>query len=108
MEEKLNTEHRLTAVEDRSKSNTKRIDKLELESKALTDMAASMKVMAERQEHMGERQDSMAETVEKLDGKVDALEAKPGKRWESIVSEALKLLVAALIGFLLSQIGLPG
>lgn len=106
MEEKIEIEHRLTAVEDRSKSNTKRLDKLELESKALTDMATSMKVMAERQEHIVEKQDEMADTVEKLDGKVEALEAKPGKRWETIVTEALKLIIAAFVGYLLAQIGL--
>ena len=106
MEEKIEIEHRLTAVEDRSKSNTIRLNKLELESKALTDMATSMKVMAERQEHIVEKQDSMAETVEKLDGKVEALESKPGKRWETIVTEALKVLIAIFVGYLLAQIGL--
>lgn len=106
MEAKIETEHRLTAVEDRSKSNTKRLDKLEQESKALIDMATSMKVMAEQQKHIVEKQDEMATTVEKLDGKVEALESKPAKRWETILTEGIKLLVAAVVGFALAQIGL--
>jgi hypothetical protein len=32
--------------------------------------------------------------------------AKPGKRWEAIVEKALPLAVAAVVGYVLTQIGL--
>ena len=95
----LEHEQRLTAVEERSKSYTKRIDKLEESTEAITRLATSMEVMANKQEQV-------ADTVDKLDGKVTALEAKPAKRWDGIVDKIIWAVVAAVIGFLLAQIGL--
>ena len=95
----LEHEQRLTAVEERSKSNTKRIDKLEESTEAITRLATSMEVMANKQEQV-------ADTVNKLDGKVTALEAKPAKRWDGIVDKIIWAVVAAVIGVLLAQIGL--
>lgn len=95
----LEHEQRLTAVEERAKSNTKRIDRLEASHEAINRLATSMEVMAERQEQV-------ADTVDKLDGKVTALEAKPGKRWDSLWDKIIWALVAAVIGFLLARIGL--
>ena len=47
--------------------------------------------------------------VDKLDilsSKMDTLEKKPGKRWETLVSEIIKLLVAVVGGYLLARVGL--
>ena len=47
--------------------------------------------------------------LDKLDTlaiKVEALEANPGKRWESIVEKAVWAVAAAVIAFLLARIGL--
>ena len=95
----LEHEKRLTAIEERSKSNTKRLDKLEESTEAISRLATSMEVMAERQERV-------ADTVDKLDGKVTALEEKPAKRWDGIVDKVIWAVVAAAIGFMLAQIGL--
>ena len=102
----LEHEKRLTAVEERSKSNTKRLDKLEESTEAINRLATSMEVMAERQERVAERQESVAESVEKLDGKVTALEQKPAKRWDNIVDKIIWAVVAAVIAFLLGRFGL--
>ena len=95
----LQHEQRLTEVEARSKSNTKRIDKLEKSTEAINKLATSMEVMVVKQEEV-------AETVGKLDKKVGDLEAKPGKRWDALVDKVIWAVAAALIGFLLAQIGL--
>ena len=95
----LEHEKRLTAIEERSKSNTKRLDKLEESTEAISRLATSMEVMAERQERG-------AETVDKLDEKVTVLESKPARRWDGLVDKALWAIVAAAIGFVLGQIGL--
>lgn len=47
--------------------------------------------------------------LDKLDAlaiKVEALEAKPGRRWESIVEKTVWAVAAAVIAFLLARIGL--
>ena len=93
----LEHEKRLTEVEARSKSNAKRIDKLEEQTEAINRLATSMAVMAEKQ-------DETTHIVTELDDKVTALEAKPAKRWESIVEKVIWAVVAALVGFLLAKI----
>lgn len=95
----LEHEKRLTEVEARSRSNTKRIDKLETQTEAINRLATSMAVMAEKQ-------DETTTIVTALDGKVTALEEKPAKRWESLVEKLIWAVAAAVVGFLLAKIGL--
>lgn len=95
----LEHERRLTEVEERAKSNSHRLDKLEESTEAINRLATSMEVMAERQEQV-------ADTVGKLDSKVTALEEKPGKRWDGLVDKIVWAVAAALIGFVLAQVGL--
>lgn len=95
----VNLEHRLTAVEDRAKSNQRRIEKLETSTEALNRLASSMEVMAEKQERV-------ADAVDELDGKVTALEAKPAKRWDDLVSKLILVAATALVTWMLSRMGL--
>ena len=95
----LEHERRLTEVEERSKSNSHRLDKLEESTEAINRLATSMEVMAERQEQV-------VETVGKLDSKVTLLEEKPAKRWDALVDKIVWTIAAALIGFVLAQVGL--
>ncbi len=61
----------------------------------------------ERQEAVQEVQYStILEKLDDLSGKVDNLEAKPGKRWESIVDKVIWAVCAAVIAFLLGRVGL--
>ena len=95
----LEHERRLAAVEQRAKSNSHRLDKLEESTGILNRLATSMEVMAQRQEQV-------ADTVEKLDSKVTALENKPAKRWDSLVDKTIWAVTAALLGYVLGQLGL--
>lgn len=95
----LEHERRLAAVEQRAKSNTHRLDKLEESTQILNRLATSMEVMAQRQEQV-------ADTVDKLDCKVTALENKPAKRWEALADKAVWSVCAAVIGFILAKLGL--
>ena len=95
----LEHEQRLTAVEERAKSNSHRLDKVEASTEAITRLATSMEVMANKQEQV-------ADTVDRLDGKATALEGKPGKRWDNLVEQLIWAVVAAVTGFFLAQIGL--
>lgn len=95
----LEHERRLTQVEQRSKSNTHRLEKLEESTEAISRLATSMEVMASKQEQV-------ADTVEKLDGKVTALEEKPVKRVDGLVDRMIWAICAAVITFILARIGL--
>lgn len=95
----LSIEHRLTEVEERAKSNQHRIEKLETSTEALNRLASSMEVMAEKQERV-------ADAVDELGSKVTALEAKPAKRWEELVSKLFLVAATAVCTWLLSRLGL--
>lgn len=90
---------RLSSLEQRCKSNTHRLDKLEQTTAAVQELAVSMQLLAEKQSQT-------ADTVKRLDEKVSTLEAQPGKRWNSLVEKVVLTIVAALVGFALAQVGI--
>lgn len=90
---------KLTEVDQRAKSNTRRIDKLEQSTDALNELTIAVKEMVLKQNYV-------ADTVDKLDKKVEALEQKPAKRWDGLVDKIILTIVAALVGFGLARLGL--
>lgn len=92
-------ERRLTEVEARSKSNTKRLDEMERRQDNLDELVGTVKVLADREKRM---EDDVAEI--KCD--VKTLTSKPGKRWDAIVEKALLIVVGAIVAYCLSRIGL--
>lgn len=92
-------EHRLTEVEERSKSNTHRIDKLSARQDALDELVSTVKVLATREENV-------EKDVKEIKLDVKGLTDKPGKRWDSLVEKIILTIAAALVGFILAKIGL--
>ena len=68
---------RLSAVEQRSKSNSHRLDTLERHTEAVNTLATSVAVMAEKVEVTGEKVDGLCTDVQEL-------KSEPGKRWKSV------------------------
>ena len=95
----LEHEKRLADVENKAKSNTRRIEKMEQEHEAINNLAIAVKVMATKQE-------GMAETLDRLDSKVEAIEKKPAKRAEAIAEKIVLVIVGALVGVILAHFGL--
>lgn len=95
----LEHEKRLTEIESRSKSNTKRLDEMEKRQDDLADLVSTVKVLADREARV-------EDDVSEIKNDVKEMKAKPGKRWEGIVDKAIMTLVGLLIGFLASKIGL--
>ena len=98
MDEK-NFEHRLTKVEDRASSNTKRLDKLEKLEAALTELVKSIATIAQKQEDMDN-------DMKEIKADVKGIAGKPGKRWEAIAEKALTALVAGLVAYALMKVGI--
>ena len=99
MEQQLDIEHRLTEVEDLSKSNTKRLDEVEKRQDNLDDLVSTVKVLAVREENV--------ETdVKEIKTDVKSLKEIPGNRWNSIVEKVLLVIVGAVITFIMSKIGI--
>ncbi|MBQ9720323.1 MAG: hypothetical protein IJV64_06465 [Oscillospiraceae bacterium] len=97
---------RLTAVEERSKSNTHRINELSGQIEAVNELATSVKLLVKENEHQTEAIKGVKEDVATLSNKVETIEQKPAKKWESFGEKVLWLLAAAIIGFALAHVGL--
>lgn len=63
-------------------------------------------IQNERYDAILEKLDALTQKHDNLNAKLEALEAKPGKRWESIVEKAIWAVCAAVIAFLLGRVGL--
>lgn len=95
----LEHERRLADVEARSKSNTKRIDKLEKLTAAIDSLATSVALLAQKTDSMDGKLDTMSDKVEKI-------EEKPARRWNTLVDNIIWAVAAAGVTYILTQIGL--
>ena len=95
----LEAEHRLTAVEKLAGSNRHRLDEVERRQDNLDKIVASVSVLKSEQEHI-------QSDVKEIKTDVKALTLKPAKRWDNLLNEIMKLLVAAIIGAAAAYIGL--
>lgn len=80
------------------------VNKLSDVAENLREMKADGKETARQMTGIVHKLDSLSERYKDTDSDVDELKAKPAKRWESMTGQIISILVAALIGFLLSQI----
>lgn len=86
-------------MDDEHKRQNKRITDLEEKVEDIGDLTASVSRLAQSIE-------LMAKTQEKQGKRLEALEQKPAKRWDSLVDKIVWAIAAALISFMLAQIGL--
>lgn len=93
----LEIEHRLTEVEERSKSNTHRLEELEKRQDNLDDLVTTVKVLAVREE-------AVESDVKEIKSDVKSLKSKPGELWDGLVKIIVTALVSGLIGYALAQI----
>lgn len=91
---------KLVEVEARSKSNRKRLDKMEERQDNLENLTKAFSVMQNEQEHI-------KEDVGEIKDDVKQLVAKPAKRWDGIIDKAIAVIVGAVVGFLLNGGGIP-
>lgn len=90
---------RLQSVEDRSKSNTKRLDALEPKVEDIHNLTISVKELATETR-------LMREDMNKMDKRVIAIEERPNKRMDQIIGYILSALIGGLIGYVLLKLGL--
>ena len=94
----LDIEHRLTTVEDRSKSNSHRLDEVEKAQKDYSELISTVKVLAIKEQNV-------ENDVKEIKCDVKSLTNKSGKRWDGLVDKIILTVAAAIVGFILSRIG---
>lgn len=95
----LEHERRLTEVEDRSKSNSHRLDEVEDRQNHLEELITSVQVLATR---LG----TVESGVKEIRKDVKELTGKPGKRWDAIVDKVLLTVIGAILLYILAKLGL--
>lgn len=86
---------KLVEVDQRSKSNKYRMDKMEERQGNLEQLTNAFSVMQKEQEYI-------KEDVGEIKADVKILAEKPGKRWEIIINRAITVVVGAVVGYLMS------
>ena len=76
-----------------------RMSDVEAQTKAINNLAISVEKLALSVSYMNDEQKNSIKRLE-------ALESKPAKRWETIITCVITTIVGAVIGFLLSRIGI--
>lgn len=92
-------EHRLTGVEERSKSNSHRLDEMEKRQDNLDDLVTTVKVLAVREE-------AVENDVKEIKNDVKSLTGKSGQRWDSFMDKLFWAIAGGAVAYILSQIGL--
>lgn len=87
----VDIEHRLTENEQRAKSNTHRIDKLEPIVNEIHTMSETMVRLVSEVQHTNEN-------VSEIKEKVEVLESKPSARMEQIKTAIIAAIASAIIG----------
>ena len=85
---------KLVETEQRSKSNTKRIDEMEQEVKDNRDLIVSVKEIATEVKYLRENQADMNNRLKKI-------EEKPFKDYEETKKEMMKKVISFILGIIL-------
>lgn len=97
--DEVQMERRLAEVEQRSKSNTHRIDELAKEQKALNELATSVAMMTQEQK-------DIREDISEVKKDVKTLTNLPAKRWNDVIEKIVWLVLGGAVAALLAQAGL--
>ena len=95
----LEHERRLTEVEQRAKSNSHRLEKLEPIVEEIHTMTNTMVQLVQEVKHTNEAVDNLGEKVDRIDGRVDEMEKTPAKKWDSMKNKIFDVVLGLIVGF---------
>lgn len=86
-----------TETEQRAKSNTHRIEKLEQQQKDLNKLVTAVEVLASREK-------GVETDVKEIKADVKTITQKGGKRWDAMIDRVLYVLIGAAISLLMTGV----
>lgn len=100
LEDKVHTQGiAIAKVEERAKSNTRRLDEAEAELKENSSLIGAIKELAVETKYMREDLNQMMQRITKL-------ESKESDKWDKFKWLVLGAVVVIVVGYLATQIGL--
>ena len=94
----IDIEHRLTDVENRSKSNTHRLDKLEPIVDEIHTMSNTMVQLVQEVKHTNETVNNLDAKVDRMDSRVDDMERAPAEDVKKYKSTAITAVISTIAG----------
>ncbi len=91
---------RLTKAEERTKSNSHRLDKLEPIVNEIHTMSNTMVQLVEEVKHTNETVSSLDEKVERMDSRVDIMERSPADDMRAYRRTAVTAMISTIAGAL--------
>lgn len=85
--------------DDENRRQNARLKAMEVSVQQIGDLTISIEKMAV---NIG----TMAHEIKQQGTRLENIEAKPAKKWENLVSDVIKLIIAAVVGFMLAKVGL--
>lgn len=90
---------KLTKLEERSKSNSHRLDELEERVKSNEELVTSVALLAQKQE-------TIEGDIKEIKSTVKTIADKPAKRWDSIIDKVLLTVIGAIVLYMLAKLGI--
>ena len=94
----IDIEHRLTDVENRAKSNTHRLDKLEPIVDEIHTMSNTMVQLVQEVKHTNETVNNLDAKVDRMDSRVDDMERAPAEDAKKYKSTAITAIISTIAG----------
>ena len=98
----IELEHRITEVEQRTKSNTHRLDKLEPIVEEIHTMSNTMVQLVQEVKHTNETVNCLNTKVDRMDSRVDAMEKAPAEEWKSTKKKVTDTIIGVIVGFVMA------
>ena len=98
----IEVEHRITEVEQRTKSNTHRLDKLEPIVEEIHTMSNTMVQLVQEVKYTNEAVKNLDTKVDRMDNRVDAMEKAPAEEWKSTKKKVIDTVIGVIGGFIMA------
>lgn len=98
--DEIEAERRMTQVEDRAKSNTHRLDKLEPIVEEIHTMSKTMVQLVEEVKHTNDTVQDLDEKIDRMDGRVDVMERAPAEDLKNYKRVAVTAVISTIAGAL--------
>ena len=92
-------EAKLGAIDDENKRQNERLKKLEDVVEKISEIAASVQLLAQNVA-------TMTKELERQGKRLEAIENEPGEKWKKLTWLIVTAVAGGLVGFLLSQVGM--
>lgn len=89
----------LSTLEQECKEHDRRLTVLEKQTKAVSELATSVAIMAQKVDGTGRKVDALCADVQ-------GLKDEPAKKWRFVVEKSIYIIISAVIGYILARIGL--